>query len=68
MPKDDIGDWAVTWRTQGKREIADMPSEFEARQFAQICVMLTDVTDVYLLPPVGRLDIAPPPDHSAALM
>lgn len=50
-------DWAVTWRTQGRREIAGMPDEFSARQFAQICVLLTDVDDVHLLPPIGPLDI-----------
>lgn len=50
-------DWAVAWITQGARQIADMPSEFEARQFAQICILFTDISDVHVLPPIGPLDM-----------
>lgn len=72
MPLDDTGwaetarrlsamaadeDWAVTWRIQGRREIAAMPDEFSARQFGQICALLTDVDDVHVLPPIGPIDI-----------
>lgn len=56
MPLDDTG-WCVTWRLQGTREIAPMPDEFAARQFGQICALLTDVDDVHVLPPIGPIDI-----------
>lgn len=56
MPLDDTG-WCATWRLQGKREIAPMPDEFAARQFGQLCIMLTDVDDVHGLPPIGPIDI-----------
>lgn len=58
MTKTDTGAWAVTWQLQGQREIADMPSWFEARAFAQICHLLVDCSDVHVLPPIGPLDSA----------
>lgn len=60
MTKSDE-DWAVAWITQGARQIAGMPSEFEARQSAQICILLTDVSDVHVLPPIGPLDMPSTP-------
>lgn len=61
------GSWSVAWLLQGRRVVADMPSEFEARQFAQICGLLTTVSDVHVLPPIGPLDTAAAPRQCAAL-
>lgn len=51
--------WSVTWRVQGVRQVAELPSELEARMFAQICILLVDCTDVHVLPPTGPLDLSP---------
>lgn len=58
--------WAVTWVLQGVRHTAELPSEFEARAFAQICILLTDCTDVHLLPPIGPLTSPGSPAQIAA--
>lgn len=58
--------WAVTWVLQGVRQEAELPSEFEARVFAQICILLTDCTDVHLLPPIGPLTSSGSPAQIAA--
>lgn len=63
----DVSDgWAVTWKVQGVRQEAELPSAEEARAFAQICILLCDVADVRLLPPIGPLDISGPPRQIAS--
>lgn len=55
--------WAVAWKLQGVQHTAELPSEFEARTFAQICCLITDCSDVHLLPPIGPLTPAPWLEH-----
>lgn len=69
MRETDPRHWAVSWRQAGEtgrslRTIADMPDELAARQFAQICALLTTVSDVHVLPPVSAV-FAPPLDRGA---
>lgn len=71
MRETDPRHWAVSWRQTGEtgkqlRTIADMPDEFSARQFAQICALLTTVSDVHVLPPVAGV-FTPPVDRGADL-
>lgn len=52
--------WSVTWYHRGfGRKFADLPSAMEARQFAQVTALLSDCSDVRVLPPIGPLDLSP---------
>lgn len=51
--------WQVAWLFLGVRHCANLPSEFVAREFAQVCALLSDVSDVHVLPPIGSLDLSP---------